>query len=114
MSLQLRRLRDGLLVVSCWRSFFTESGGCFWRIPLWKRGTEGDLSDEIPPDPPFPKGGTHHWASPEIILGLVPLLLLVGSATAIAETPEEKGLQIAEEADRRVDAGPTKKEGSPS
>ena len=37
------------------------------------------------------------------LLRLIPFLLLVGSATAIAETPEEKGLQIAEEADH---AGP--------
>jgi O-antigen ligase len=36
----------------------TSCDGRFWRLRLWKRGIEGDLFDQIPPGPPFPKGGT--------------------------------------------------------
>jgi uncharacterized repeat protein (TIGR03837 family) len=50
-------------------------------FPLWKRGIEGDLQTggtgcdrQIPPAPPFPKGGEHREATVEVRRWTTPLL----------------------------------------
>ncbi len=38
-------------------------------LPLWKRGNEGDLSNQISPNPSFPKRGTERYQSVGAVFG---------------------------------------------
>jgi iron complex transport system substrate-binding protein len=63
-------------------------------LPLLKRGIEGDLSVQIPPGPPFSKGGSRHAACARTVLSLA-VLAVVGALYGAAQAQPQRVISLA-------------------